>query len=120
MPTKPEVGTYELRDLAQGGFALQQLRRELLVQQRPSSSGMIHLGCGFDHGSWAIAIRALNWRDAVGKRFPRAPPIGRSSGHRTEVNMARRREIIHAVGPAFGVFPSVDLLEKRIEYIRQN
>ena len=60
MSAQAEVGAHQLRQLVNSILTVEQLRCELLVEQRPASAGMIHLRRRFGDGGRAVAVRALN------------------------------------------------------------
>ena len=55
-----EESAYQLDELVQAGFVLEQLRREFLVEQGAAGADVIHLGHRFDDCRRATSVRALH------------------------------------------------------------
>jgi hypothetical protein len=79
MAVQTEVGADEMHEVVEAVLAFQNLGIELHVQQRPAGAAVVHLGGGFEHRRWALAIRALDrprWNASVinsSKRSASAP-----------------------------------------------
>ena len=115
VPVHLEVRAHELDEAVQSRVILQDLGRELLVEQRAAGAGVVHLGDGLDDGGRAVAVRALDGRDALGERRPRFAPVGRRAGDAAEVDVARRGQHIDVVVPAARVGAAVDGVEVGLE-----
>src|ERR1035437_8866431 len=81
---------------------------------------MVHLGGRFDDRGGPTAVGALGRRNTVGMGLPGLAAVGSRAGHGAEVNVTGGGKIVHAVGAALGVGPSIDLFEEGVEDLRQN
>ncbi len=109
-----EVRADERCQLVDAFLPLEQLRRELLVEQRPAAARVIHVRGRLDDRGRSVAIGAVRGRDAVGHRSIRLAAVRRRAGHRSEVHMAGRREVVDVVRGAFRRAAAVDGIEQQV------
>src|SRR5208282_34807 len=81
MSPQSKIRTDQVPHLVESRIPFEQLGRELLVQQGPPGTRMVHLGGGLDDCGGTVAVRALDRRDAVREGLSRTVFVGSRGGH---------------------------------------
>ena len=88
---------------------------ELHIQQRAAGAQVVHLGGRAEDRRRPVAVGALHRRDALGQRLAGAPPVGRRTRDRAEVDVAGGRQHLDAVTPAARAGTAVHAREEAVE-----
>ena len=115
VPVQLEVCPHQLDQVHQPGVILQQLRGQLLVEQRAPGTDVIHFGSRPKHSGRAAAVSPLHRRDALAQRHKGAAAVRSGAGNRTKIDVHRRRQHVDMVFAALGVLAPVHGMEIGIE-----
>ncbi len=110
-----EIGPDQVFEAGEARVVGQELGRELLVEERAAGPDVVELAERLDDRRRALAVGALDRRNAFRDGVAGPPPVGRGPGHLAEVDVGCRRQEVDPVGRAAGRRPPVHRLEIGLE-----